>query len=625
MLNEIRSPEDVKRLTKEQKTALAREIREKLIETVSETGGHLASNLGTVELTIALHCAFNAPTDKIVFDVGHQSYTHKMLTGRAQKMDTLRQKDGVSGFPRISESEYDTTNAGHASDAISLALGMARARDLRGEKHAVVVVTGDGAMTGGMCYEALNDAGESKTRLIIILNDNEMSISPNVGSFSRHLTHARQSNFYRSFKQGVRTRLSRMPHVGGRLHRVLSRVRDSIKSLVVNDFFFDSLNIEYLGPIDGHDIDEMTRVFRSALRYDEPVLIHVVTHKGRGYAPAEEHPDRFHGITPFEKDTGELKKEPGVSSGEVAAQTLAARAETDGRIVCVSAAMLQGTGIADFQSRFPERCFDVGIAEEHAVAMAAGLALGGLKPYVAIYSTFLQRAYDQTAMNVSLNGAPVTLLVDRAGLNGADGETHQGVFDIGFLRAIPGLTLASPRNTGELKRMLELSYAMNAPFAVRYPKKLDEGQSSDFHVGEWEEMRSGRDVCLLACGRMVQNALDAAKILEERGISAQVVNARFLSPMDERVLAEIAASDIPVETLEDGMISGGFGEGAAAAIARLGGRNRVVNIGVPRTFVAQAAVSEQMRMCGMDAQTAADAAQTLLEAQRESKLGTGKQ
>lgn len=600
MLKDIHSPADLRGLSADELKGLAGEIRRELIDVVSENGGHLASNMGAVELTLALHIAFEAPKDKIVFDVGHQAYVHKMLTGRAQAMHTLRKKDGLSGFPRRDESEYDVNDAGHASDAISLALGLARARDLAGQAHCVVAVVGDGALTGGMCYEALNDAGQSRTRLIVILNDNEMSISPNVGAMHIHLTRMRQSTTYRSFKQRLRRALARLPRLGEKLERVLERIRDAVKLLFINDMFFDALNIEYLGPIDGHDVEEMVRVFRRAKEYDKPAVIHVVTRKGLGYTLAENRPERFHGVAPFYADSGEARGVAARSAGSLAAEILIRRARTDARIACVSAAMLAGTGMEAFHQAFPDRCFDVGIAEEHAVTLSAGLALGGMKPYAAIYSTFLQRGYDQAMMDVCLNRAPVTFLIDRAGLTGEDGETHQGVFDLAMLRTMPGMTIGCPADGAELRRMLEMSFDWNVPMAIRYPKSLPDGAEASFAMGEWTVEREGADVCLLACGRMVHVARAAAKRLAAAGVSATVVNARFVKPMDEAVLTAIAEKGLPVVTLEDGVRAGGFGEGVAAWLSAHGHAAPVEYVTVPDRFIPQGTVNEQMSMCEMD-------------------------
>ncbi len=602
MLEWIKSPADVKRLSKTERYALSEEIRNEMLEIVSETGGHLASNLGSVELTIALHSVFDTPKDKIVFDVGHQAYAHKMLTGRFEKMRTIRKKDGLSGFPRIEESEYDANCAGHASDSISLALGMARAAAFLKEDKHIVCVVGDGALTGGMCYEALNDAGHTKTPMVIVLNDNAMSISSNVGAMSKHLTQMRQSNAYRQFKQKIRSSLEKSPKMGIPVVRLLSKIRDVVKSLVINDLFFDAMGIEYVGPVDGHDIEEMIRVFERAKMYEEPVVVHVVTQKGRGYTLAEDDAEAYHGVQPFDTRSGEAKKAGGKSAGAVAAKKLIGLAENDDRIAIVSAAMLKGTGMDAFEKAYPERTFDVGIAEEHAVTMAAGLALGGMKPYVAMYSTFLQRSYDQVMMDVCLNKAPVTFLIDRAGLSGADGETHQGIYDIAYLKTIPNLVIASPTDTGELNGMIELSRHLNQPMAIRYPKSLpDSDIQKKIEIGKWERMHHGRDVLLIAAGRMVDIAIEARRMLLEQSVSAGVVNARFIKPMDETMLKDISKMNLPVIVVEDGIVSGGMGEEIVRKMRHYGFAGTIDLIGAPDAFIAQGSISEQTKDNHMDA------------------------
>ena len=445
-MREIREPSELKKMSVRELQALAGEIREEIIHTVAEQGGHLSSNLGAVELTLAVHYVFDAPEDKLIFDVGHQAYAHKLVTGRLEAFRHLRQHGGASGFPQSDESEYDAFTAGHASTAISAALGLARTRDImHGENHVVAIV-GDGALTGGMCYEALNDAGRTNTRLIVILNDNGMSIAPNVGAMSRYLTHLRQSKRYRAVKRGIRRGLSRIPGVGIPLFHFIERLRDMLKSLLVDGKFFSALGFEYIGPIDGHDLKHMIRVLKRTKDSDQPVLVHVVTQKGHGYRPAENRPDAFHGVAPFFIDSGEVKRGERVPPcGRVAARQLAEMAETDIRICAITAAMPTGTGLNEFAKAHPDRFFDVGIAEEHAVTMAAGMAAGGMKPYVAIYSTFLERSFDQMLVDVCRNSLPVTFLIDRAGLVGADGSTHQGVYDLSYLRLMPNMIVAAPR------------------------------------------------------------------------------------------------------------------------------------------------------------------------------------
>ncbi|MDO4739869.1 MAG: 1-deoxy-D-xylulose-5-phosphate synthase, partial [Eubacteriales bacterium] len=468
MLHELDFPGALKGMKVAQYEALAKEIRRELIDTVSENGGHLASNLGAVELTIALHCVFDSPKDKLLFDVGHQAYVHKMLTGRVGAFHTLRQKDGLSGFPSSAESPHDAFTAGHASTAISAALGLARARDVREEKHHVVAVVGDGALTGGMCYEALNDAGNSKTRMIIVLNDNNMSISQNVGAISSHLSGLRQSASYMHAKGAIRRALEKIPKIGKPALHFVTRVRDTLKTILVGDKFFEALGFSYSGPIDGHDIKKLIKALRVAKKANRPVIVHVVTQKGRGYAEAMQQPAIYHGLAP---KGSSMPKSCGASGG-AAADFLAQEAQTDPRICTVVAAMPLGTQMDRFASRYPERSFDVGIAEEHAVEMAAGLAFGGMRPFVAVYSTFLQRAVDQIQMDVCLPKLPVTFLLDRSGFVGDDGATHQGLYDLTYLRQMPNMTIAVPSSIADLRRMLELSLECDGPAAIRYPKAL---------------------------------------------------------------------------------------------------------------------------------------------------------
>ena len=604
-LENINDPSDIKKLNIKQLRVLAEELRTEIIKVVSDRGGHLASNLGMVELTLAIHYVFDAPEDKLVFDVGHQCYAHKLLTGRYQGFQKLRGKGGVSGFPQAEESEYDAFTAGHASTAISAALGMARTRDIMGGDYSVVALVGDGALTGGMCYEALNDAGQSGARMIVILNDNAMSISRNVGAMSNYLTGLRQSVTYRAIKRGIRRGLNRIPHVGMPVFRFLEKVRDFLKSLFVDGKFFDALGFAYIGPIDGHDIKHLIRVLRRARdsRDPEPVLIHAVTQKGRGYTPAEEHPDEYHGVAPFLVESGEARKSGGIAMGQVAARQLAELAENDIRICAVTAAMAGGTGLDVFGEAHPQRFFDVGIAEEHAVTMAAGMASQGMKPYVGIYSTFLQRAYDQIAMDVCRNGLPVTFLIDRAGLVGGDGATHQGVFDLSYLRSIPNLVIASPRDVRDLKKLVALSATLDQPMAIRYPKNGEDmgpgiQAQRDFGIGEWELLSSG-DVMIFAVGRMVQLAMQATIELMGKGVSAGVAHARFIKPMDERLLTEQAAKAKLVVTVEENVLAGGFGEGVLDALSRAGIETPTLCLGVPDRFVSHASTAEQLEACGL--------------------------
>ncbi len=606
LLEQIHSPEDLRKLNMRQLKRLAGEIRSEIIGVVSEQGGHLASNLGVVELTIALHYVYNTPEDKLIFDVGHQSYTHKILTGRYAQFRNLRAKDGVSGFPQMEESEYDAFTAGHASTAISAALGMARTRDIMRGDFNVVAVVGDGALTGGMCYEALNDAGLSKTRMTVILNDNAMSIAPNVGAMSRYLTRLRQSSGYRSFKRGVRSALERIPRIGKPLFRFIEKFRDWLRSLFVDGQFFEALGFRYLGPVDGHDIKRLIRVLRRSKNETEPLLIHVVTQKGKGYQPAEQRPDAYHGIAPFFVESGECKQDSLISCGRIAARQLTEMAETDVRICAVCAAMPAGTGLDEFEKAHPDRFFDVGIAEEHAVTMAAGMASMGMKPYVAIYSTFLQRAYDQIAVDVCRNALPVTFLIDRAGLVGADGATHQGVLDLSYLRSIPNLIIAAPRDIRDLRKLVAMSSGVDYPMAIRYPRDgedLGPGIQSqrDFEIGEWELISSGTDVMIFAVGRMVQLAMQATVELNGKHISAGVVDARFIKPMDRKLLIAQSRAAKLVVTIEENVVSGGFGEGVLNILSEESVDVPVLTLGVPDRFVPHATVEQQLESCGLSA------------------------
>ena len=623
LIEQIHEPADLKKLNIKQLKQLCGELRAEIINVVSENGGHLASNLGVVELTVAAHYVFDAPEDKLVMDVGHQSYAHKLLTGRYDAFNTLRQKGGVSGFPQMEESEYDAFTAGHASTAISAALGMARTRDIMRGDYDVVALVGDGALTGGMCYEALNDAGQSNTRMIVLLNDNDMSIAQNVGALSRYLTRMRQNRGYLAVKRGVRDRLEKHPSFGAPLYRMLDRFRNTVRSLFVDDKFFSALGFKYIGPVDGHDLRQLIRVLRRARNYDEPQLIHVVTQKGRGYQPAEDHPVTFHGVAPFYVESGSRKQEGETASGKVVASQLADMADNDIRICAITAAMPLGTGVDIFQKAHPDRCFDVGIAEEHAVTMAAGMASQGMKPYLAIYSTFLQRAYDQILIDVCRNGLPVTFLIDRAGLVGEDGETHQGVFDLSYLRSIPGLAIAAPRDVRDLKMLIEVSRDYNGPMAIRYPKSCEDmgpGIQSQrrFSVGQWELLSDGGDVMIFAVGRMVPLAMQAAVELMGKGVSAGVVDARFVAPMDMDMLRKKAAGVRLVVTVEENVLAGGFGEGVLDALAGMNLSVPLLTLGVPNRFIPQATVAEQMRDCGLDAYSIARRVYERLSAVRKA-------
>lgn len=599
LLDSIRSPEDIKRIHENKLPELAEEIRSFLVEKVSNTGGHLASNLGVVELTIALHRVFNCPEDKLIFDVGHQAYVHKILTGRSAEFDSLRKQGGLSGFPKRSESVYDAFGAGHASTSVSAALGILRAEKMLGRNGHVAAVIGDGAMTGGLCFEALNDAGQSKQPLIVILNDNDMSISHNVGALNRHLSRMRTSRSYRRFKHNTAEFLHNLPRIGQKMFDRAARMKNRIKYFLIPNVLFEELGFTYIGPVDGHDIESLIEVLKRAKRLEEPVIIHAVTKKGKGYPYAEEDPARFHGIGKFDIDTGISPKVKGESNSAVFGKTLTELAKNDPRIVAITAAMPQGTGLDTFQNAFPSRFYDVGIAEEHAVTMAAGMASAGLKPVAAIYSTFLQRAYDELLHDVCLQSLPVVFGVDRAGLVGEDGETHQGVYDIAFLRTLPGMCILSPSTQEELAAMLPLALSQNGPVAIRYNRGalMRAPLKEPVAIGKWEELQKVEQgkITILASGRMVKTAIDAAE-----GLPVSVINARCLKPMDEDILAKLVEHGKPVFTLEDGILSGGFGE---AVKAKIGARVEVVSFGIGEEPVRHASVAEQDLICGMDADT----------------------
>lgn len=565
-LDQIESPKQLKDLSIDELNDLAGQIRSELIATTARRGGHLASNLGVVELTLALHRVFDMPEDKLIFDVGHQSYVHKLLTGRFSQFHTLRSYGGISGFPKRSESEYDAFETGHASTAISAALGMARARDQLGQSHQVIALVGDGAMTGGMCYEALNDAGNSKTRMIVILNDNEMSIARNVGALSRHLTDLRASRHWKDAKTAVRSGLNRIPLIGRPIASFAEWVKDSVKSIFVDEQregFFDALGFRYYGPIDGHDLPGLIHTLENVKQLQDPVVVHVLTQKGHGYDKAEEKPEIFHGTPPFYVETGDRRKVGSLPSyGTVMANALADLAADDPRIMTITAAMPGGTGLNHFQDRYPDRMLDVGIAEEHAVTMAAGLAAGGLKPYFAVYASFFQRSFDQLIHDVCMPNLDVTLLLDRAGLVGEDGETHHGVWDLASMLPLPNLTVLAPRDIGELRTMLRWTATREGPCAIRYGRTSVDlsdryPSAAAFTPGKWEILEEGQDYTLLAVGSMVETAIAVRDMLAEKGIHARLVNASSVKPMDEALL--LSCADKPVFTLEEHVRTGGFG------------------------------------------------------------------
>ncbi len=605
-LDQIETPRVLKDLSIDELNDLAGQIRSELVSTVARNGGHLASNLGVVELTLALHRVFDMPADKLIFDVGHQSYVHKLLTGRYDRFHTLRTHGGLSGFPKRSESEYDAFETGHASTAISAALGMARARDLLGEKHQVIALVGDGAMTGGMCYEALNDAGNSKTRMIVILNDNEMSIARNVGALSRHLTNLRASRGWKDAKTVVRSGLEKIPLIGRPVANCIEWVKDTIKSVFVdeqNEGFFDALGFRYYGPIDGHDLPGLIHTLENVKELQEPVVVHVLTQKGHGYDKAEEKPEIFHGTPPFYVESGDRRKVGSLPSyGTVMAKTLAEMAEDDKRIITITAAMPSGTGLNHFQDKHHERMLDVGIAEEHAVTMAAGLAAGGMKPYFAVYTSFFQRGFDQLIHDVCMPNLPVTLLLDRAGLVGEDGETHHGVWDFASTLPVPNLTVLAPRDIGELKTMIRWSATHDGPCVIRYGRtsvdlSVRYPNAETFKPGKWETLEQGSVCTLLAVGSMVEIAIAVRDMLAEKGIHARLVNAFSVKPMDEAMLRQIA--DKPVVTLEEHACTGGFGAAVCTFMAENHLPAPAKIFALPDAFVTHGSRNILLDECGL--------------------------
>lgn len=563
MLSDINSPQDLKNLNVSQLNTLAKEIREFLIENLSVTGGHLAPNLGVVELTLALHYIFDSPKDKLIWDVGHQAYVHKMLTGRMERFHTLRQYKGLCGYPKCSESEHDVWETGHSSTSLSAAMGMAIARDLKGERSKVVAIIGDGALTGGMAFEAMNHMGHEKRDVTVILNDNEMSIAPNVGALHNYLGKLRTNDGYKRVKEEVESLLKKVPAVGGTMAKLAERLKDGLKYLMVSGILFEELGFTYLGPVDGHDLPTLMEALRQAAYTKGPVLVHVITKKGKGYTPAEADSDVFHGVGTYKIESGEVLKTEGPPSyTSIFARTIEKLAETDQRIVAITAAMPGGTGLSRFASKYPERFFDVGIAEQHATTMAAGIATQGLKPVFAVYSTFLQRGYDQLVHDVCRQNLNVLFAIDRAGLVGADGETHQGVFDIAYMRSLPNMTIMMPKDENELQHMLYTALQYNdGPIAVRYPRGNGEGVELDTEykqlpIGKAEILRPGSHVAILAFGNMVPTAQKAADTLAMEGITPMVVNVRYAKPLDEELLFTLARDGYTVITLEEVLCRG---------------------------------------------------------------------
>ena len=611
LLEQIQKENDIKSIEKEDYGLLAQEIREFLIEKISVTGGHLGSNLGTVELTMALHLALDLPKDKIIWDVGHQSYTHKLLTGRREGFDSLRKFGGMSGFPKRKESDCDSFDTGHSSTSISAGLGMVKARDILGEDYTVVSVIGDGALTGGMAYEALNNASKLEKNFIIVLNDNNMSISENVGGMSKYLNNIRTSTKYLDLKEGVYNTLRSLPNKGGDgMVQGIRRAKAGVKHLMIPGMFFEDMGITYLGPVDGHNIPEMLQAFKDAKRVRGAVIVHCMTQKGRGYEPAIRHPARFHGTEPFLIENG-LPAHPRTKANytDIFSTVMVKLAQRDERVVAITAAMPDGTGLKRFHNIFPDRFFDVGIAEEHAVTCASGLAAGGMRPIVAIYSSFLQRAYDQILHDVCIQNLPVTFAIDRAGLVGSDGETHQGIFDLSFLSSIPNMHIMAPKNKWELSDMLKFAVNFGAPIAVRYPRgeafdRLREYREPiELGKAEWICRESG--VVLLAVGSMVKTALEVRELLKEQGVPCSIVNARFVKPIDEEVLAEAAKAHHLFVAMEENVASGGYGEKVRASMDRQELPARLLTLTIPDAYVEHGNVELLKKELGLDGESIA--------------------
>ena len=604
-LDRINEANDIKKIEPEAYDALASEIRSFIIESVSEHGGHLASNLGVVELTMALHLCMDFPNDKLIWDVGHQAYTHKLLTGRKEDFSGLRTFGGMSGFPKHKESPCDAFDTGHSSTSISAALGYARARDLKGEDRTVVAVIGDGSLTGGMAYEALNNVSHLKSNMIIVLNDNKMSISENVGGLSKHLTALRTRESYMDFKMDVEKKLKQIPHVGDSVARSVKKSKDSIRQLFVKGGFFEDFGIKYIGPIDGHDIKEMVRVLNALKRLNEPVVMHVVTQKGRGYVPAEQNPSAFHGVGSFDIATGESLASKSLTYTSVFSKTICRLGKAHPDVVTICAAMPDGTGLTAFKKHFPDRFFDVGIAEQHAVTFAAGLAAGGMHPFVAVYSSFLQRAYDQIIHDVCIQNLPVVFCVDRAGLVGADGETHQGIFDLSYLSMIPNMTVCAPKNKYELYDMLYFAYQYHGPIAIRYPRgSAYEGFKNmrpPIEYGKSELMFEGEKIALVAVGSMVQTAVQVREKLLDKGINATVVNARFVCPLDTECLDRLSRDHHWIVTMEENVLKGGFGEACGDYLLAKHEDVRLIHVGVPDVYVEHGGVDQLKKTLHMDA------------------------
>lgn len=629
LLEKINQANDIKKIAPADYDKLAEEIRDFLIEKISKTGGHLGSNLGAIELTMAMHLVLSFPEDKIVWDVGHQSYTHKILTGRRDGFDGLRKFGGMSGFPKRRESNCDAFDTGHSSTSISAGLGLVKARDLKGENHTVISVIGDGALTGGMAYEALNNAARLRTNFIIILNDNNMSISENVGGISKYLRSIRTADNYREFKVNLEKLLLKMPRYGESVVDTLKRYKSSFKQLVVPGMFFEDMGITYLGPVDGHDIKATSRLIRDAKKVDHAVIIHVITKKGKGFGPAERHPARFHGAEPFDLETGlPLKSRIKANYTDVFATVMNKIAAKDEKVVAITAAMPDGTGLKRFRNMYPDRFFDVGIAEEHAVTFAAGLAAGGMKPVVAIYSSFLQRAYDQILHDVCIQNLPVVFAIDRAGLVGSDGETHQGLFDLSFLSSIPNMHIMAPKNKWELADMLRFAVDFGFPVAVRYPRGEAYDGLKEFRepiaYGKSEVLYAESEIVLFAAGSMVKTAVEVREELKGKGYACSLVNARFVKPVDEEAVCDAAEKHKLLVTMEENVLSGGYGERVRDFVDRNRIDIKVMNIALPDEYVEHGNVDILKREVGIDKDSITEKILTEMQSERKIRRPFGK-
>ena len=623
ILDRIKKPNDVKALNISECEMLAEEIRQFLVDSLSETGGHLASNLGVVELTIALHRVLEFPQDKLIWDVGHQAYTHKILTGRKEQFDTLRKTGGLSGFPKRKESDCDAFDTGHSSTSISAGLGMVRARDLKGENHTVISVIGDGALTGGMAYEALNNAASLKKNFIVVLNDNEMSITKNVGGMSSYLGNIRTAAAYTELKLGVTNVLKKIPKVGEGMVDALHKTKDSLKQFVIPGMLFENMGMTYLGPVDGHNLVQLTKILNEAKRKPGPVLVHVLTEKGRGYEPAVRHPARFHGAAPFEIETGLPKSNGKANYTDIFSTVMRRFGDREPDVVAVSAAMVPGTGLKRFGNMFPDRLFDVGIAEEHAVTFAAGLALGGLRPVVAIYSSFLQRAVDQILHDVCMQKLPVVFAVDRAGLVGSDGETHHGCFDLSYLSMMPNMTLMAPKNKWELSDMMKFAIKQNGPVAIRYPRgeAYDglEDKREPIEMGKSELLYQGSEIALLAVGSMVKVAQEVYNNLRAKGQKVTLVNMRFVKPLDTQRLNELAKDHELFVTLEENVKNGGFGEKVLDYFGEQTEGPKVRIVAIEDQFVPHGSVTDLMRQQRMDSASVTSRVEEWMTELRENR------